>query len=32
MPVVDIGRRFTGDSVDVVRVADERGAGWPWIT
>ena len=25
MPVVDIGRRFTGDSVDVVRVADERG-------
>jgi DNA-binding LacI/PurR family transcriptional regulator len=26
MPVVDIGRRFTGDSVDVVRVADERGA------
>jgi DNA-binding LacI/PurR family transcriptional regulator len=26
MPVVDIGRRFTGDGVDVVRVADERGA------
>ncbi len=26
IPVVDIGRRFTGDSVDVVRVADERGA------
>jgi DNA-binding LacI/PurR family transcriptional regulator len=26
MPVVDIGRRSTGDSVDVVRVADERGA------
>lgn len=26
MPVVDIGRRATGDSVDVVRVADERGA------
>jgi DNA-binding LacI/PurR family transcriptional regulator len=27
MPVVDIGRRHTGDSVDVVRVDDERGAG-----
>jgi DNA-binding LacI/PurR family transcriptional regulator len=27
MPVVDIGRPHTGDSVDVVRVADERGAG-----
>src|ERR1700761_4432977 len=26
MPVVDIGRRFTRDGVDVVRVADERGA------
>lgn len=26
IPVVDIGRRFTGDGVDVVRVADERGA------
>jgi DNA-binding LacI/PurR family transcriptional regulator len=26
MPVVDIGRRVSGDSVDVVRVADERGA------
>jgi len=26
MPVVDIGRRFTADGVDVVRVADERGA------
>jgi DNA-binding LacI/PurR family transcriptional regulator len=26
MPVVDIGRRVTGDSVDVVRVADEHGA------
>jgi DNA-binding LacI/PurR family transcriptional regulator len=26
MPIVDIGRRHTGDSVDVVRVADERGA------
>lgn len=26
MPVIDIGRRFAGDSVDVVRVADERGA------
>jgi DNA-binding LacI/PurR family transcriptional regulator len=26
MPVVDIGRRSAGDSVDVVRVADERGA------
>src|ERR1700749_4508429 len=26
MPVIDIGRRVTGDSVDVVRVADERGA------
>lgn len=25
MPVIDIGRRVTGDSVDVVRVADERG-------
>jgi DNA-binding LacI/PurR family transcriptional regulator len=25
IPVVDIGRRFTGDGVDVVRVADERG-------
>jgi DNA-binding LacI/PurR family transcriptional regulator len=26
VPVVDIGRRMTGDNVDVVRVADERGA------
>jgi hypothetical protein len=26
MPVVDIGRRHTGDGVDVVRVADERAA------
>lgn len=26
MPVIDIGRRLAGDSVDVVRVADERGA------
>jgi DNA-binding LacI/PurR family transcriptional regulator len=26
MPVVDIGRRSTGGNVDVVRVADERGA------
>jgi DNA-binding LacI/PurR family transcriptional regulator len=26
MPIVDIGRRHTGDSVDVVRVDDERGA------
>ncbi len=26
MPIVDIGRRVTGDSVDVVRVADEHGA------
>jgi DNA-binding LacI/PurR family transcriptional regulator len=26
MPVVDIARRFSGDDVDVVRVADERGA------
>jgi Bacterial protein of unknown function (DUF899) len=26
MPVVDIGRRVTGGSVDFVRVADERGA------
>jgi DNA-binding LacI/PurR family transcriptional regulator len=26
LPVVDIGRRFTGDGVDVVRAADERGA------
>lgn len=26
MPVVDIARRFTGDGVDVVRVADEAGA------
>jgi DNA-binding LacI/PurR family transcriptional regulator len=26
LPVVDIARRFSGDGVDVVRVADERGA------
>jgi DNA-binding LacI/PurR family transcriptional regulator len=26
IPVVDIGRRATGDSVDVVRVSDEHGA------
>ena len=26
MPVVDVARRFSGDGVDVVRVADERGA------
>jgi DNA-binding LacI/PurR family transcriptional regulator len=26
MPVVDVARRFSGDGIDVVRVADERGA------